>query len=391
MGLAALFSTWPAIPPQHAIYDLCWTLFLPGSLALLLLSSGGNHPGSEVGRLTSSRKVIWDVSVPFLMASIGSVMGCVLSFFVCRTFPKLWLDPQDALLAACCLCASFIGGTVNFFATARVLAGDGEISTLMSSMAAADTFVMAMYFATMALALRSKYLAKLFESPNEGETAGSIHGEEAAISAPTKPSAEKDILLEVGQKTTATTLVTALAWTIVAVSSKIEQLMTPILPGLACAVIAATAPIAQRMLSKRNTVLTTEMQRSARSLAEVLLLMFFASIGAGANLGQVLRNGPACICFSLLALSVHVGLAFTLSVLAKRSFQQSIQLEDVLVASNAAIGGPSTAAAFAGRVKGPRQLGLTMAGTTWGVVGYAIGTTIGVSLYGRLKLCLPPA
>jgi uncharacterized membrane protein len=59
------------------------------------------------------------------------------------------------------------------------------------------------------------------------------------------------------------------------------------------------------------------------------------------------------------------------------------------IASNAAIGGPATAAAFRNRMKynsdgDNNQLlqGRTMvAATVWGVVGYAIGTTLGVAIY----------
>ena len=67
-----------------------------------------------------------------------------------------------------------------------------------------------------------------------------------------------------------------------------------------------------------------------------------------------------------------------------------MQLADVLGASNAAIGGPATAAAFGARIpcKNPREKqAWTIAGTVWGVVGYAVGTTIGVTLY-RLVQCM---
>ena len=52
-----------------------------------------------------------------------------------------------------------------------------------------------------------------------------------------------------------------------------------------------------------------------------------------------------------------------------------LQLRHVLVASNAAIGGPATAAAFAGQQK----TGLTLAATLWGVVGYGVGTNLGIA------------
>jgi uncharacterized membrane protein len=64
-----------------------------------------------------------------------------------------------------------------------------------------------------------------------------------------------------------------------------------------------------------------------------------------------------------------------------------VRWEDVLIASNAAIGGPATAAAFCGQLaeSNPRKPGLTLAATVYGVVGYATGTTIGASLFRILK------
>jgi uncharacterized membrane protein len=49
-------------------------------------------------------------------------------------------------------------------------------------------------------------------------------------------------------------------------------------------------------------------------------------------------------------------------------------LRHALIASNAAIGGPATASAFAA---GAGFAELTIAAALWGVVGYAIGTNVG--------------
>ena len=65
-----------------------------------------------------------------------------------------------------------------------------------------------------------------------------------------------------------------------------------------------------------------------------------------------------------------------------------IGLEEVWIASNAAIGGPATAAAFVmncmkGKTVQDDELlqGRTIAATVWGVVGYAVGTMLGVAMY----------
>lgn len=124
-------------------------------------------------------------------------------------------------------------------------------------------------------------------------------------------------------------------------------------------------------------------------------LFLFAAIGVSADIAEVLRSGPACLFFSLTALTVHgvvtLGGSFLFQRLSStkkaRRHGGTIRLVDVLVASNAAIGGPATAAAFYGQVKQGTDMkrSLTVAATVWGVVGYAVGTTVGVALYRFLQ------
>ena len=121
-------------------------------------------------------------------------------------------------------------------------------------------------------------------------------------------------------------------------------------------------------------------------LSEFYFLFLFASIGASADLSAALASGPACLFISFHALVIHL-LGTLLGTLAARNknVDPKMQLEDVLVASNAAIGGPATAAAFCGRLVGPRQRALTYAATVWGVFGYAIGTTLGIAFHGCIQ------
>ena len=254
----------------------------------------------------------------------------------------------------------------------------------MSSMAAADLLVMAVYFAGLSVALRSSFLASLFQGKDKltkEETHATFQDESDAGTTSEATETTQGFVLKVQ----AIGCVSVLGLLIVQASVAFEKLMAPILPGTACAAIAGLAPLVQRTLLNRRNSLAREMQTLARLLSEFCLQLLFASIGTSAKLGEALLRGPACLCFSLLALGVHITAAFAGSLLAKRWFRLPLVLEDVLVASNAAIGGPATAAAFAGRIKSSRQRGLTMAGTVWGVVGYAVGTTIGVALYKILQ------
>ena len=81
--------------------------------------------------------------------------------------------------------------------------------------------------------------------------------------------------------------------------------------------------------------------------------------------------------FSATALAVHVALAVGASLLLTRC-----SLDEALVASNAAIGGPGTAAAFAAAIGRPE---LVLSAAVWGTVGYAGGTTLGVAVWRVLR------
>jgi uncharacterized membrane protein len=409
LATSAILSNTGLAPASHVVYDICWSTLLPASLALLLLSlSTTSSSATDATSMkdeqqpthqnaNSATRVIRDLALPFGLASVGSIAGCLLSFFICRAFPSVWqLSGPEAAQAAACLVASLIGGSVNFFATAAVLAGTtttaaSTTSTLVSSMAAADLVVMALYFAFLDWALYSPRLQRLFgrrgsNAEQEQESKQLVQRELESKSTETSASTESPTTTTIAQrrgslfqKTRAIVLVSGLALTIVQVAVRVERALSNIIPGTACAVIAVLTPVIQRFLPSKNQ-LVTEMKEVAAPLAEWCFLCLFASIGMSANLGQALRSGPSCLLFSLTALIVHVVIVFS------GSLRIGSRLEDVLVASNAAVGGPATAAAFSGRIpKSSRSNGLFMAATVWGVVGYAVGTTIGVTMYRLLQ------
>ena len=139
-----------------------------------------------------------------------------------------------------------------------------------------------------------------------------------------------------------------LTWAIVRLANGVEGVMGRCVPGLACAVIALVAPLVNSWASSR--VWWGPMADAASVLADFAFLTFFASIGMGVNLLQsTVQMGPACLIFSLVALLVHLLVAVIGSSLlfsSKSGGGGGVELEDVWIASNTAIGGPATAAAF---------------------------------------------
>jgi hypothetical protein len=152
---AAMLSNLGIVPSSHYIYDLCWTTFLPASLALLLLAYRNNQEKIPIPGSSSSSsptvttrtiqqeqepvaKSIRTVALPFFISSIGSLVGCLTSFVLFSRLPSLGLSLTDAQVACACLSASLVGGSVNFFATAQLISAS---PTLLGSLATSDLMV----------------------------------------------------------------------------------------------------------------------------------------------------------------------------------------------------------------------------------------------------------
>jgi uncharacterized membrane protein len=109
-------------------------------------------------------------------------------------------------------------------------------------------------------------------------------------------------------------------------------------------------------------------------MGAVLMQVFFATIGASAHVGIVLRVGPWLFVFAALILGVH------LAVLLIGGKLLRLDLAELVVASNANMGGPTTAAAMAVGRRWPR---LVIPAILCGTLGYAVGTFTGVAV-GRM-------
>ena len=267
------------------------------------------------------------------------------------------------------------------------------MTELLSSMAAADLLVMAMYLAWLSTALQSKGLLRFFAEEKIAMIEIVPEEDPAAFDDGSSTSRLSKVF--------ATLLVSLLAGSMAVVANSVERLLSPIISGTACAVIALLGAGLQRIAPQRPVHQDQQhqrhhwssrlykpwrgMQHAAQPMANVSFQLFFAAVGMTANVGRALQTtGTASLMFSGTAIVTHVLVTIVAcrlwnSILlwrggGTRTTAGLVKLRHVLVASNAAIGGPATAAAFAGQQK----TGLTLAATIWGVVGYGVGTNIGI-------------
>ena len=374
------------IPTNHFLYDLCFTLFLPGSLTLLLLAYRP-PPGLTVDNKQSKHKqsqnsiaaCVRRVAAPFIIASLASLLGCWLSYHCANYFH--WFNVDNARAATACLSASYVGGSVNCMATARLIKAQPD---LLGSLVTADLFTMAIYFAFLSSSLEWPWLLSKF-NPGFKRAVDNVEDDSKTASAVVDDTNDTN-----GRQSTSlfskvfftSPILLFGTYCIVEIANKVESMVGSIVPGMACAVISIVAPYLNSLLLKQSWW-TTCCSSIASIWSDFFFLSFFGSIGLAANLSSALSMGPSCILFSSIALGVHVLLTVLGSLLWNSNKQGDLELEDVWIASNAAIGGPATAAAFCSRMK--RDLsklqGRTIAATVWGVVGYAIGTILGISMY----------
>jgi len=110
-----------SIPTSHRIYDLCWSRLLPASLALVLISSDNQTKGLAISSRAKTeetmnshsendcdnlqRETVIACGVPFVIGSIGSILGCILSATImvkCGNSGStmIGMNPVEAAVAA---------------------------------------------------------------------------------------------------------------------------------------------------------------------------------------------------------------------------------------------------------------------------------------------------
>ncbi len=102
----------------------------------------------------------------------------------------------------------------------------------------------------------------------------------------------------------------------------------------------------------------------------------FVSIGAGAGSFTALLDTGSLVAFVTILLGVHLGVV----CLVGRSLCK-LRWQPLLIASNANVGGPATAAAMAAARGWTHQLQPAL---ITGSFGYAIGTPLGCAMGGLL-------
>jgi hypothetical protein len=130
----------------------------------------------------------------------------------------------------------------------------------------------------------------------------------------------------------------------------------------------------------------------APALSDACFYLLFAAVVSAADIPSVVAGGPAAMAFAFIFRNDRGVVVCQHAPRGVSRHDVVHHREELLTASNAAIGGPSMAAAFAvglipgdidgrGVERGEQRSALVLAATFWGIFGYAIATGVWCSCH----------
>ena len=161
VGIGSEEARPTAADPDHVV------ALILDAVALGLLSAGGAQTERSAQRLRP-------MLTAFLIGAAGTVLGSLLAFRLCH--PMLLARPAAAN-AASLMCATYVGGSANFFAVATATRAAARHPGLLPSLLAADLALMGVYLLVLTAAARAPSLRTAFPAvANDGDETESARG-----------------------------------------------------------------------------------------------------------------------------------------------------------------------------------------------------------------------
>ena len=349
--IALVLVNLRVIPDSAPMFDdIVWGYAVPLAIPLLLLQTNIRKIWKETGRFL----------LIFLIGAAGTVAGTVLATLLLSGAVK------GLPGAAAMMTGSYIGGGVNFTAIADAFHVD---SSLISATTVADNLNMALYFLVLLGIAGSAFFRNRYSHPHIDEVASKGKGDTETLARQywtRKHVSLKDIAVDL-----------AYAAVIVFLSRLIGNFFAGLIPKDSWFTQMLNTFFGSQYvwITNFSVIFATcfhkqaEEMHGAQELGTWLIYLFFFVIGVPASIGALVRNAPIMLLFCMIIVLFNMAFCFLGGKLLK------FDLEDIILASNANIGGPTTAAGMAisqGWVKliGPCML--------VGTFGYVIGTWLGI-------------
>lgn len=360
---ALLMVNLNIIPTNAPVFDdFVWGIAVPLAIPMLLMTCNLKKLGSATGRMLGI----------FLIGAVGTMAGAVLAFFLLKGAN---IPDFHACLAT--MTGSYIGGGVNAVALQATYM---EGSATIGSLSVADNLLMALYFFVLLAIPTWKFFFNKFAHPHIDEV-NSAANKEALEAEKTRAAAFwgrkeislKDIALNV-----------AISAVIVMISKLIAGFLGGLIPtgnfildlfnnllGSQYVWITTISILVATLFDKQVSQIA-----GSSEIGTYLIYLFFFVIGAPASIPALLRDAPLLLILTGVMVLMNMVFCFGFGKLFK------FNIEEIIVASNANIGGPTTAAAMAISQGWTKLIGPSM---LVGTFGYAIGTYLGVIVFNVLS------
>jgi len=350
--IAMVLSNTGIMPAEAPAYDFVGSWLVPIALPLLLLRANIVRIARKTGKLL----------IAFNIAAVGTILGAVLAFALLKNHIP---EPEKA---AGIMTASYIGGMVNFVA---VSASTNASGSMTSSLIVADNIIMAGLFLVLFWMVGSTAFRRHFRVQ---------YGEKMA-----EPSGTLDPAAEKPERATLDvldlTVSIAIAVSIAAAAMMLQRYLAGVLvpePGDVWRSLATNKYVLITGVSLAVATLfprPLERLQSAEPVGTFLLYLFLFCVGLPANVRSMFLPGEEGMLMFYLFVFCFIMAAANLIFVTVVGKLCRLSLEDIVLASNASVGGPPTAAAMA-ISKGWSRL--VLPGLLAGLYGYAVGTPLGL-------------
>lgn len=331
--IAMLLGNFGVIPHAAPAYDTVWSFLVPAAVPLLLLKANLRRIIPETGPMLGA----------YFLGVFGTLAGAVLGFMV------LPMGDAGADLAGI-LSATYIGGSMNFAAVAETL--QFKESTLLTAALAADNVVGTLHILVVVLIPSVAILRKWIPSPIVENSKSPVHDDHSEKGA------------EIPLNPAHICFALALSMVICAAGYGIALVLN--IPNYGILFITAITLLVANVFHNQ-----LENIHGAFEMGMVMMYIFFATIGAGADVGVMVEAGLMIFVFAAFIIFTHL----VVIILGAKLFK--MDLAEIVIASLACIGGPVAPAAIAAS-RGWRTL--VTPGLMVGILGYAIANFIGVGL-----------
>ena len=355
--IALAASNLAIIPTSCVLYDnIVWDFAVPLGIPLLLLQCNMKKIWKETGRMM----------VIFLIGAAGTVAGAFLAYTLLHRYIP-GLEGMAAMMTG-----SYIGGGVNFAA----LAAEFDVGEIKAAATVADNLLMALYFFALIFIAGMKFFRSHYSHPHIDAVAesGDLSGAQTQAAAywSRKGISLKDIALNF-----------AYAAAVVFAAKLISTFVGGLIPDTGVVlhmlhtffgseyvwittVSMACATFGEKQVAKLS---------GSQEIGTYLIYLFLFVIGVPASISKILTETPLLLAFTGIMVIVNMLFCFVGGKLLH------FDLEDIILASNANIGGPTTAAGMAISQGWSALVGPVM---LVGTFGYVIGTYLGILVGGAL-------